>query len=509
MPSDCEVSLLNPFYSFKQTNERGQQSLWGFPGPEITCFYFHSLRCVTTFLLISYLGIKLCQPNPCQHGGSCTVLSNTEYTCDCSGTGYTGDNCQTGIVTLPQFPQLSVNEESELLTLLAKPADELTLTPEPQNGNIEFRPAKLVVKNPKTLTFFKIIPKSEGLVRIKYTLSGKDRAQFAQPADSLIYVTTVKKMDQLTLIPDLTFTKLQCKTKDLDKCSDGSKIQLLSTCPWEANGTVGYQSVAVANTKLPLSLAGIALPPAGLSQWSYRTSGVLTVTRETNAMLKTGRRFCSVGTACPNSFFGPTEHKFLIQRNIFTRSSLQILSAITPKWFNIKLPADFTGFHVSNIQSIVIKGHRRKDLPVCVSLPKSISGTYAVHIINAPVSVQMLSKRSKLLSPYPTCLAVDICKKISYASFPKDSHIDLTPDLKSFGILGMDVKVMGLGLSITKSIRDNCGYVWDASVATKSQMCSDSKIWAKTVASFARNQMNITLDGEARLGVQDISKVSS
>ena len=35
-PSDYEFQILKPFYLFKQTNERGRLSLWGFSAPEIT-----------------------------------------------------------------------------------------------------------------------------------------------------------------------------------------------------------------------------------------------------------------------------------------------------------------------------------------------------------------------------------------------------------------------------------------------------------------------------------------
>jgi hypothetical protein len=37
-----------------------------------------------------------CAPNPCQHGGSCTD-GDDSYSCDCTGTGYTGAACETDI----------------------------------------------------------------------------------------------------------------------------------------------------------------------------------------------------------------------------------------------------------------------------------------------------------------------------------------------------------------------------------------------------------------------------
>ena len=41
---------------------------------------------------------NICELSPCQNGGSCTLVSApSNYTCDCTGTGYQGINCSTPI----------------------------------------------------------------------------------------------------------------------------------------------------------------------------------------------------------------------------------------------------------------------------------------------------------------------------------------------------------------------------------------------------------------------------
>ena len=40
----------------------------------------------------------LCHPNPCNNSGVCSTAIFGGYTCDCSATGYTGGNCETGTV---------------------------------------------------------------------------------------------------------------------------------------------------------------------------------------------------------------------------------------------------------------------------------------------------------------------------------------------------------------------------------------------------------------------------
>ena len=55
-------------------------------------FLFSKLYCHTFIWLAD---INECGSNPCENGGTCTDVPNG-YTCACQ-SGYTGDECQTGI----------------------------------------------------------------------------------------------------------------------------------------------------------------------------------------------------------------------------------------------------------------------------------------------------------------------------------------------------------------------------------------------------------------------------
>ena len=53
-----------------------------------------------TFLFDLFLDDDECSsPTTCQNGGTCTN-SVGSYSCDCTGTGYEGTNCATGIMFL-------------------------------------------------------------------------------------------------------------------------------------------------------------------------------------------------------------------------------------------------------------------------------------------------------------------------------------------------------------------------------------------------------------------------
>ena len=47
-------------------------------------------------ILCNVSDINECDPSPCQNGGTCSTPNVNMYQCDCTGTGYTGTNCETG-----------------------------------------------------------------------------------------------------------------------------------------------------------------------------------------------------------------------------------------------------------------------------------------------------------------------------------------------------------------------------------------------------------------------------
>ena len=47
--------------------------------------------------------VDICDPNPCQNGGTCTDNGDKSYTCDCTDTGFTGNNCDSKCWGCPKF----------------------------------------------------------------------------------------------------------------------------------------------------------------------------------------------------------------------------------------------------------------------------------------------------------------------------------------------------------------------------------------------------------------------
>ena len=112
----------------------------------------------------------------------------TSYTCDCIGTQYKGTTCQTGIISLPSLPILSVGQVSDQLWISAKPDVSLTITFTFPDGTLEVSPPQVTLTNSGTNTSFTIRPLQAGTIVMSYTLSGPSAAAYEDPRSMNVLV---------------------------------------------------------------------------------------------------------------------------------------------------------------------------------------------------------------------------------------------------------------------------------------------------------------------------------
>lgn len=436
--------------------------------------------------------IRLCTPNPCQHKGSCQVISNTKYSCDCTNTGYVGDQCQIGELKVPEFPQMQVAIESDELVIKAKPDIQLTITLDTElPDSVVFTPSNtLQIVAPRDEVTFKVTPKRKGLIRIKYVLSGADSFSFVQPRDGVIYALESVTNNRLSSIPGDNFMKDNCHDLHVDKCPGPDNIKLSSSCRWEVFGTTGYVSVSTGSISLPLSLTGVSfLANEGIKK--FHSSGVLTVAKETQDMLISGRTSCASGKTCTNAIKSELDHEFLLKRSQFLRFFYKSVMSINPWWITYDLTTDHNGFHVNDVQSLLIQKPRMRDLIVCKHIPSSISGTSSVLVTHAPVNIAMATQEYVIDSSHPTCVVVDLCKQISYISLPVDKS--LTP---SHGLSSIRIKIKGLGFSNKSVIEDSCMRFWNGVTGKEMQLCVQAKVWLKAFINLNTDNSNLAFNGE-------------
>ena len=391
-------------------------------------------------------GIALCNPNPCENNGICQIVSRHSFLCQCNETFYTGDRCQSGIIRLPVFPRLEVGARSYLLTIEAKVRENLVIVPVPSNKKLIVQPQAIEIAYPLTSSQFRLIPKDSGFVEISYVLSGPDKYFFTEPENSMLYITDPKTERNLSFIPSISFMNGHCYENVVGSCHSGNKITVASSCPWTSNATKGYQSVMGGKLHLPFSVSGLNLT----KNTNFQRTGVVTAYRETISMLKHGMKACNDGKSCvPNTpmRYEKLEHKYLIELNLFIRNYLRMVSHAAPWWFHMELPFRYDGFHIDNIQSLLIKGEFANKMSLCPKLKTRLESIYSVLTPRTAFQVHLLGKTVSVSNKHSTCVAADVCNNDVFVSFGDSNVINLETDLKSIGIQYTKVSVRALGMA--------------------------------------------------------------
>ena len=420
-----------------------------------------------------------------------------------------------GAIIIPPYPTLQAGVQSDLLKItFATPSQRLEIVPVSLQGGVEFTPKAVEIVNSQDHAHFRVLAKKAGAYRIQYLLSGPDKINFLTPEDGLLIVSEAEKQESLKTIPDESFAKYQCRKYTLDKCVTTSHdISLVSSCPWVSYGSFGYQSAIINNLKLPLSLAGLNSTIENKQERAYKKDGVLTVYQETLDVMKSGIKQClktdvKAALNCQaETPFGTAEHKFVIECNLFARAYLRVVSTVTPWWYNLEHPYDYEGFHVNDIQSLVIKGQAAEKLLLCPRIPKSSNNIYSVFTPKARLALSLLSMKSTIQNKEPSCIAIDLCNGVHYFSVGGKDRIDMSPSITSAGATNMRMGLYSMGFLGNKTKEEHCAEKFNYIGKQWGQACLKPNLWAMVGGTILLNNVNISYNGEMFLESSDAERV--
>ena len=210
-----------------------------------------------------FLEIKVCQPNPCLHGGLCSIVSEEQYRCDCTVTGYTGNNCDIGQFSISDYPILTTNILSPPITIhSSRPTNYVIL--HFINHDLEFSSSSITFKRNSPISqSVRITAPNEGYHIIRYSLSGPDAKVFGLPEEDILFVNSPQNVTDNESTLDFPSG---CYKKQFGTCpGSNASIIVSSTSPFVSFGplftTPGFVSIEGGNSvKMPLSLLGINLP---------------------------------------------------------------------------------------------------------------------------------------------------------------------------------------------------------------------------------------------------------
>ena len=209
----------------------------------------------------------MCEPNPCLHAGICSVVSEDQYKCDCTNTGYKGTKCEVGYFNISNYPTVITNEISQPITIsCSPPTNQITL--HVKSCDLNFAPSTLVFNRDTSLyQSIQVTARETGYYLISYSISGPNAHEFSLPEEDVLFVKSHENSpddlpnDELTSI-----FPYGCHKKQVGFCSglNLTPIVASSTSPFISFGpltaTEGLVALQVGNiTKVPLSLRGLNL----------------------------------------------------------------------------------------------------------------------------------------------------------------------------------------------------------------------------------------------------------
>ncbi|CAH1777824.1 unnamed protein product, partial [Owenia fusiformis] len=171
--------------------------------------------------------VDACHPNPCKHGGICSLGDDDSFICACADSGFGGILCNRRILMANVVDDaFNSGQKSGSIQVRAKPENSLTITP--TAPGLSFLPTSLELRNDVTVGYFEVKSISSGPKPIKFILSGSDADIF-------------DVVDELQVFVKDVFSRLHLARKILP----GGCFPLpLTTCPTVFNEEIGLSSTA-------------------------------------------------------------------------------------------------------------------------------------------------------------------------------------------------------------------------------------------------------------------------
>ncbi|XP_033096541.1 uncharacterized protein LOC117100826 [Anneissia japonica] len=391
--------------------------------------------------------IQVCSPSPCVKG-VCRPSENeaNRYFCDCTGTGYTGTNCEDGFITTPKWPEIWVGHVYDDLEFIAKPMQTLILTIMANPSKVVVYPTELYFTPKSNIQTVSIQGVSQGFTQITYVLRGKGATEFKSLNDDELFVFqnnthTNGYVYGTHFTPGFQLPSGCFELSDESICL-GRGAQFRSTDKWKttkaAAQTTGVVSIATNSFELPINLIG------------YSTTG-------------NGKTIATSFTNCQSQGLTVDVIQEFVQQESFYRNYTRQLEHILPDWItfisvNIDPRNSKTSFSTS-----ILRGNEVKSTEWCTFAPVINDGQYSVYLLYKAELTVGGRHVTLPLPPYKGkyCFIVGVCNITSgtvMMMFPEGSR-DIMKFVKDINVDdSLKVEINGLAFSTTEKLNPNGRY---------------------------------------------------
>ena len=469
-----------------------------------------------------------CTPNPCSHGGTCSVIGDS-FICDCMGTNYTGLTCNTAVIYLPEIPSLTQYERHSVVV-----STDLDI---PQSLKILF--LKAGVKRPLISLQLQTIRKNDmdylrfemaGIHTITYGLVPKNVFE-VRPSQLAIFV---REESEHSHELNIYFTTMKVKVGQLKEsccvlqdelsltCPDSTQeVALKAACQWKKDSNTylapGVIFAMGRSLSLPVSVAGY--------QYSQNGEGSLPPDISECTHCNSGEPICTQHAPSDDdcycyNFTGSDTQDFQNTRALGLTYMEQI-QILMPEWLRIWVNLNhsrFTSqFSVYDYLAPVLQINNNIEKQAgCSKIVTMTSGVYSVlrydKTLSAEINGQQYTSTENSNSRNgndPMCFAVNLCQGISSPVYMQLSqsiqNILITEYLHNFTTKGWIIQLNTITVYRPKPFTPSVQKFWNGmKMVVPSTIMVDTSINTNTEAVLWSEYLNMTVmfTGDAILQYQ-------
>ena len=464
---------------------------------------------------------QLCTPNPCEHFGICNITGPSSYSCDCNGIGYTGMNCEIGIITTPVYRPLTISMIEEF-TFYANPDFELNVELTTGTTGLNFEPNAILTFGPtKTSADITISGEVAGIHTISYVISGISSLQFQQPQPDTIIVQPVdpdppEYFTSRDLEPGLLEAGSCANAAPLDYTCPNENDQILfsSTCRWHDNTSPGIIFSGYNGLDLPVAITGTTLSN-------------VTTNDHSRIIPLMGDDFllqCNFPSLQSNCDFRPSDHVNEIENFLMTEALaftfLHQTQQLIPGWLKFLVDTSSPRAHDSASYTIdLVESDYLFQMQGCSNLFKVKDGMYSVLKYHGSLNFSINSSQSSFfLQEIPMCFTVNLCEGLNSPllfTIPDEAQaiVSLLPFAEIIRNYGWEFILNSIAISSTPFSNEFTGSnddYWfgdEEATYTFPNTTIIAEGMFKNVFSLNTLQISYSLNGHAYMLYDDINKV--
>ena len=382
-----------------------------------------------------FLEILVCKPNPCLNNGVCSIVTPTEYSCNCTSTGHEGKNCEMLVVSLSSIPKLAVDTTSPELLITAKPTQSVTISIYPEDPLIVYSRNNISIQKPQKNAKYTIRSKTAGLKWVSYELKSSEKVK--PLPDSLLFFYGTGSLPEMPGNTLLGMDKDCYNVFVTPKSCSSLSFKFSSSAWWETRtgglvSTAGLTFVHIGSAKFPFSLSEVNIAQLF---YNFKNAGDIKIAVQPKI------------STCKESYLSDRQQQYVIQNDLFANDVLNQFNKLTPSWFTLKLEEKLKYIHVENIHSKILSGEQVKKEPACKGAAIDEKSLFLVYLHHEKLTMKVQEKNVVMSTKDKFCLLVDICKQEPHLVIPEDNygHIETVFSFTELQSLGWSVSVKSVG----------------------------------------------------------------